>query len=284
MKSNFWLLLYCTYRLIDWIFFQMFEHRWKKQPLMSAFGKVAEAELIAASSKSQRIVFGSFPAASTWFRISEKNLSYVILVFLGNKPKIQGIVLLLILAWMVYNWKTICGQKLKVPSQYHSPKFARSWAAWSVPTIKIRSSSPWPLPKSKHNFQFSDSWYSRGNTGISVSISGLGGWCLLFFCCLIVLPEFSFRGRFAMVAADIFANSLAMMSCGGSSDVSAVSLILLFTLVNSTLTCRGGCVCSFNYAITLSPKSSLIFVLYRPFLFNSHSYDFIRKVFLKDVY
>ena len=65
---------------------------------MSAFGKVAEAELIAARSKSQRIVFGSFPAANTWFRISEKNLSYVILAILGNKPKIQGIVLLLILA------------------------------------------------------------------------------------------------------------------------------------------------------------------------------------------
>ena len=55
---------------------------------MSAFGKVAEAELIAASSKSQRIVFGSLPVASTWFRISEKNLSYVILVLLGTKPKI----------------------------------------------------------------------------------------------------------------------------------------------------------------------------------------------------
>ena len=39
-----------------------------------------------------------------------------------------------------------------------------------------------------------------------------------------------------MVAADIFANSLAMMRCGGSSEDSAVSLILLFTLVNSTLT------------------------------------------------
>ena len=64
---------------------------------MSAFGKVAEAELVAASSKSQRIVFGSFPAAGTSFRISEKNLPYVILVSLGNKPKIQGIVLLLIL-------------------------------------------------------------------------------------------------------------------------------------------------------------------------------------------
>ena len=63
---------------------------------MSAFGEVPEAELIAASSKSQRI--GSFPAASTWFRISEKNLSYVILVLLGNNLKIQGIVLLLILA------------------------------------------------------------------------------------------------------------------------------------------------------------------------------------------
>ena len=68
---------------------------------MSAFGKVAEAELIPASLKSQ-IVFGSFSAASTWFRIPKKNLLYVILVLLGNKPKIQGIVLLLILALMVY--------------------------------------------------------------------------------------------------------------------------------------------------------------------------------------
>ena len=76
----------------------MFEHRWKKQPLMSASGKVAEAGLIASSSKSQRIVFGSFQAVSTWFRISEKNLSYVVLVLLGIEPKIQGIVLLLILA------------------------------------------------------------------------------------------------------------------------------------------------------------------------------------------
>ena len=64
---------------------------------MSALGKVAKAELIVASLKSQIIVFGSFPAAITWFRISEKSLSYVILVLLGNKPKIQGIVLLLFL-------------------------------------------------------------------------------------------------------------------------------------------------------------------------------------------
>ena len=156
-RVNSWSLLYCTSRPSDWVFFSMFEHRWKKQPLMSAFGKIAETQLFEANSKSQRIVFGSFLAASTWFRISENNLSYVILVFLGNKPKIQGIVLLLILAWMVYNWKNICGQTLKVPSQYHSPKFARSWTAWSVPAIKIRSSSSWPLSKSKHNFQFSNS-------------------------------------------------------------------------------------------------------------------------------
>ena len=43
-----------------------------------------------------------------------------------------------------------------------------------------------------------------------------------------------------MVVADIFANSLAMMLCGGSSEVSAVSLILLFDLVNSTLISEGG--------------------------------------------
>ena len=157
----------------------MFEHRWKKQPLRSAFGKVAEAELIAASSKSQRIVFGSFPAATTWFRICEKNMSYAFLLLLGNKPKIQGIVLLLILAWMVYNWKNICGQTLKVQSQYHSPEFARSWTAWSVPNIKIRLSSPWPLSKSKNCSTFSDSWYSRGNTGISALVFGLGGYHII---------------------------------------------------------------------------------------------------------
>ena len=48
-------------------------------------------------------------------------------------------------------------------------------------------------------------------------------------------PKFSLRGKFAMVATDVFANSLAMMRCGSSSD-SVVSLILLFTLVSSTLT------------------------------------------------
>ena len=189
---------------------------------MSAFGKIAEAQLIETNSKSQRIVCGSFLAASTWFRISENNLSYVILVFLGNKPKVQGIVLLLILAWMVYNWKNICGQTLKVPSQYHSPSLICTNYQNSI----VVAMAP---AKSKHNFQFSDSWYSRGNTGISALISGLRDWCVLFFWCLIVLPEFSFRGRFAMVAVDIFANSLAMMF---------VSLILLSTLVNSTLTCQ----------------------------------------------
>ena len=75
------------------------------------------------------------------------------------------------------------------------------------------------------------------------------------------------------VTADIFANSLAMMPCGGSSEVSAVSLILLFTLVHWTLTCKGGWVCSFNCSIMLSPKSSLIFALHWPFLRNSHSYE-----------
>ena len=239
---------------------------------MSSFGNFAEAELIAASSKSQRIALGLFPAASKWFRISEKDLSYVIHVILGSKPKIQVIVLLLILAWMVYSWKNIYAQTLKVLSQDHSPKFARSWTAWSVPNIKIWLSSPWSLSKSKNCSPFSSSWYSRGNTGISALISRLDDWCLSFLCCLIVLPKFSLCERFAMVVADIFANSLAMMRCGGSSDVSAVSLILLFTLVNWTLICEGG-LCSFNCSITLSPKSSLIFALYWPFLLKSHSYE-----------
>ena len=101
---------------------------------------------------------------------------------------------------------------------------------------------------------FSDSWYSRGNTAISAIISGLGGWCLSFLCCLIVLPKLPLRGRFAMVGTDIFPNSLAMMHCGGSSEDSAVSLILLFTLVNSTLSCEGGWVCYFNCSITLLAK------------------------------
>ena len=49
---------------------------------MSAFWKVAEAELIVASSKS---VFGSFPAGNKWFHTSEKNQPNVVLVLLGNK-------------------------------------------------------------------------------------------------------------------------------------------------------------------------------------------------------
>ena len=40
-----------------------------------------------------------------------------------------------------------------------------------------------------------------------------------------------------MVVAGIFANSLVMMRCGGPSEVLAVSVILLVTLINSTLTC-----------------------------------------------
>ena len=184
---------------------------------------------------------------------------------------------------MVYNWENICGQTLKVPSHYHSPDFARSWTAWSVSNIKTRSSSPWPLSKLLPVFWHLVLKGKHKNLSLYFWIWWLMSIISLMHNCLSIVFSW-LGGRFAMVAADIFANSLAMMSCGGSSDVSAVSLILLFTLVNSTLTCRGGCVCSFNYAITLSPKLSLIFVLYRPFLFNSHSYDFIRKVFLKDVY
>ena len=52
------------------------------------FGKVAKAVLIAARSKSQRIVFGSFPAESMWFRISEKNLCYP--CFTTQQPKNTG--------------------------------------------------------------------------------------------------------------------------------------------------------------------------------------------------
>ena len=271
MKSNFWLLLYCTYRLIDWIFFQMFEHRWKKQPLISVLGRLLKLNWLQQGQSHKELYLVHFQQRACGF-VSPKRI-YVILVLLRNNPKIQGIVLLLFLAWMVCNWKNICRQALKVPSHYHSPDFARSWTAWSVPNIKTRSSSPWPLSKSKNCSSFSDRWCSRGNTGISAFISGFGGWCPSFLWCIIVFPLFSLGGRLAMVAADIFANSLAMMCCGGSSDVSAVSLILLFTLVNSTLTCRGGCFCSFNYAITLSPKSSLIFALHRPFLFNSQSYE-----------
>ena len=69
-----------------------------------------------------------------------------------------------------------------------------------------------------------------------------------------------------MVAADTFVNSLAMICLGGSSEILVVSLILSFTLVNSALTCEGGCVCSFNCPITSSSKSSLIFALHWPFL------------------
>ena len=130
MKSKL-LIIIILYMQTKWLSFfpdfwtQMKEHRWRLLKL-SPFGKVADAELIAVSSKAQRIVLGSFPAASTWFYISEKNLAYVILVSLGNKPKIQGIVLLLFLAWMVNNWKNVFVQTLKPPSQYRSPEFARS--------------------------------------------------------------------------------------------------------------------------------------------------------------
>ena len=135
--------------------------------------------------------------------------------------------------------------------------WANAESAITVPLSRIRKKLDSLIctkyTKSKNCSLFSDSWYSRGNTGISALISGLGGWCLSFLCCLIVLPKFSLRRRFAMVVAAIFANSLGMMRCGGSSEASAVSLILLFTLVNSTLAWEGGWVCSFN--CSLSPKS-----------------------------
>ena len=94
-------------------------------------------------------------------------------------------------------------------------------------------------------------------------------WLVSVVSLLSDCPKFSLRGKFAMVATDVFANSLAMMRCGSSSEDSVVSWILLFTLVSSTLTWEGGWVCS----ITLSPKSSLVFALHWPFLRNSHSYE-----------
>ena len=54
---------------------------------------------------------------------------------------------------------------------------------FQLANIKIRSSSPWPLSKSKNCSPFSDSWHSRGIRGISGLISGLGGWCLPFVWC-----------------------------------------------------------------------------------------------------
>ena len=115
-------------------------------------------------------------------------------------------------------------------------KLTKSWTAWSMANIKSRSSSPWLLPKSKKCSPFSDNWYSRDNTGSPALISGLRGWCFSFLWCLIVLPKFSFYGGFiAIVAADTFAYLLAVVSCGVSSVVSALYLILLFTLLNATL-------------------------------------------------
>lgn len=76
-----------------------------------------------------------------------------------------------------------------------------------------------------------------------------------------------------MVGTDTFANSLAMMRCGGASEVSAVSLIVLIALVRFTFNYKGGWVCSVNFAITVSSKSSLMFSLHWPFLLNSHSYE-----------
>ena len=134
---------------------------------------------------------------------------------------------------------------LNVSSQYHSSKLTKSWTAWSVANIKSQSSSPWLLPKIKKCSSFSDSWYSRDITGSPALISGLGGWCLSFLWCLIVLPKFSLHGRFiAIVAADTFAYLLAMVSCGVSSVVSALYLILLFTLLNATLKLRKFEVCA----------------------------------------
>ena len=157
--------------------FQMFEYRWKKQPLMSAFGKVAEAELISASSKLQRTAFGPFSAGSSWFCVSEKDLSYIFLVLLGNKPKIRFAIISSMNGMQLE--KYLCASA-ESPITDHSTNLAKSWTAWSVSNIKIQSSLLRPLSKSKACSPLTDSWYSRGNTGISVLISGLRGWCLSF--------------------------------------------------------------------------------------------------------
>ena len=44
-----------------------------------------------------------------------------------------------------------------------------------------------------------------------------------------------------MVGTDTFANSLAMMRCGGASEVSAVSLIVLIALGLLSITKVDGC-------------------------------------------
>ena len=48
------IIIKCTCMPSDWIFFQMLEHRWKKRPLLSVFGNVAEAELIAGKFKVEK--------------------------------------------------------------------------------------------------------------------------------------------------------------------------------------------------------------------------------------
>ena len=86
----------------DWICFQMFGDKWKKQPFIFTLGKSNCIVFIAASacSKSKKISYG---IPGTRFEISLKNIWYVWYLFSNNGNK-QGRSRPSTSAWIVYVW------------------------------------------------------------------------------------------------------------------------------------------------------------------------------------
>lgn len=140
--------------------FQMQEHRWLKHPLMSTFGNVAETELIAASSKSERIVFGLFPEACMWFPIS-KNKSVFSLFCQATILKHREL-LCRCFQHELYSIEKHLWADAK--SLITLPIFQISKKLDSLICHKYQKSIKASLSKSRNCSTFSDNWYCKGNT------------------------------------------------------------------------------------------------------------------------
>ena len=93
--------LYLSWSSVDWICFQMFDDKWKKQHFISTLDNSNCIVFIDARSKSKRI---SCEIPGTRFEISLKNTWHVCWFLFGNNVNKPGRTRPLTSAWIVYTW------------------------------------------------------------------------------------------------------------------------------------------------------------------------------------
>ena len=127
----------------------------------------------------------------------------------------QGRIHSLICVWIVYIWKNISEQTLKVPSPVQFRDCESSWRLRFVQKMEIPSASLCPLWNIRNCSLQQDRWYSRRSTGTFSLLAGFSSCWLACFCKCIPLLMWCRAGKLMAAAPDVPPSSLPNITWAG---------------------------------------------------------------------